>query len=87
MRYGAEPVSLDARIGPEGESELADIVADASAPSPFDVVTQAMLAGRVDKLLALLDEREREILRLRYGLDRGEPTHPRGGRCRPPADP
>jgi RNA polymerase sigma factor (sigma-70 family) len=32
-----------------------------------------MLGGEVDKLLASLEEREREILRLRYGLDRGEP--------------
>jgi RNA polymerase sigma factor (sigma-70 family) len=73
IRHGSETVSLDARVGPDGESELGEMVTDETAPSPFDVVTQAMLSGEVDKLLSLLDEREQEILRLRYGLDRGEP--------------
>jgi RNA polymerase sigma factor (sigma-70 family) len=72
-RYGAETVSLDARVGLDGETELGDMVTDATVPSPFDVVAEAMLRGEVDKLLSLLDEREEEILRLRYGLDRGEP--------------
>jgi RNA polymerase primary sigma factor len=73
IRHGTETVSLDARVGPDGESELGEMVTDETAPSPFDVVTQAMLGGEVDKLLAMLDDREREILRLRYGLDCGEP--------------
>jgi RNA polymerase sigma factor (sigma-70 family) len=73
LQYGAEPVSLETPIGSEGDTELADIVADLSAPTPFDSVAQAMLGGEIDKLLAPLDDREREILRLRYGLDRGEP--------------
>lgn len=73
IRHGTETVSLDARVGPDGESELGEMVTDNTTPSPFDVVTQAMLGGEVEKLLAVLDEREREIIRLRYGLDQGEP--------------
>ena len=73
LRYGAEPVSLETPIGTEGDTELADVVADPSAPSPFDLVADAMLGGEIDKLLAPLDDREKDILRLRYGLDRGEP--------------
>ncbi len=73
LQYGAEPVSLETPIGSEGDTELADIVSDLSAPTPFDVVSLALLPSEVDKLLAPLDDREREILRLRYGLDRGEP--------------
>ena len=73
IRHGTETVSLDARVGPDGESELGDMVTDNTTPSPFDVVTQAMLGGEVEKLLSVLDEREREIIRLRYGLDQGEP--------------
>jgi DNA-directed RNA polymerase sigma subunit (sigma70/sigma32) len=73
LRQGSETVSLDTKVGPDGESELGEMVTDATTPSPFDVVTAAMLGGEVDKLLSLLDEREREILRLRYGLDQGEP--------------
>ena len=73
LQQGAEPISLDSRVGPDGESELGDIVADVSSPSPFEVVSDAMLRGELEKLLSLLDAREREILRLRYGLDQGDP--------------
>jgi RNA polymerase sigma factor (sigma-70 family) len=73
LQQGSEPISLDSRVGPEGESELGDIVADVSSPSPFEVVTEAMLSGEVTKLMSVLDDREREILRLRYGFDRGDP--------------
>ena len=73
LQQGSEPVSLDSRVGPEGESELGEIVPDLSSPTPFEVVTEGLMKGEVNKLLSLLDEREREILRLRYGLDRGDP--------------
>ncbi|MGH9107289.1 MAG: sigma-70 family RNA polymerase sigma factor [Acidimicrobiales bacterium] len=73
IQHGNEPVSLDSRVGPDGETELGDMVADVSSPSPFDEVTGAMLAGEVQKLLSILDEREREILFLRYGFDHGDP--------------
>ena len=72
LQYGAEPVSLETPIGTDGDTELADIVADLAAPTPFEMVAQQMLGSEIDKLLAPLEEREREILRLRYGLDRGE---------------
>ena len=41
--------------------------------SPFEAAATAMLPGEVAKMLASLDDREREILRLRFGLDRGSP--------------
>jgi RNA polymerase sigma factor (sigma-70 family) len=72
LQYGAEPVSLDTPIG-DGDTELADIVADMTSPSPFDAAADALLASEIEKLLSPLDEREREILRLRFGLDRGDP--------------
>jgi RNA polymerase sigma factor (sigma-70 family) len=73
LQYGADPVSLETPIGFDGDTELADIVADLSAPTPFDVVADSMLGEELEKLLAPLDDRERQILRLRYGLDRGDP--------------
>jgi RNA polymerase sigma factor (sigma-70 family) len=73
LRHGADPVSLDTPIGADGETALGDIVADLSAPSPFDVVAAGMMGEEIDRLLAPLDEREREIIKLRYGLDRGDP--------------
>jgi RNA polymerase primary sigma factor len=73
LSYVVEPVSLAMPVGPEGDTELADIVADATAPSPFDVVADGLMGAEVERLLSCLDEREGLILRLRYGLDRGEP--------------
>jgi RNA polymerase sigma factor (sigma-70 family) len=73
LQYGAEPVSLETPVGSDGDTELADIVADTGAPSPFDAAAGALLGEEIDRLLAPLDERERAILRLRYGLDRGAP--------------
>ncbi|MDQ6837152.1 MAG: sigma-70 family RNA polymerase sigma factor [Actinomycetota bacterium] len=73
LLYGVDPVSLEMPIGSEGDTELADVVADMTAPTPYDLVAEAMMGREVAKLLAPLDEREREILRLRYGLDRGDP--------------
>jgi RNA polymerase sigma factor (sigma-70 family) len=73
LRYVVEPVSLATPVGAEGETELADVVADVSAPTPFDVAAAGMLGDEIERLLSRLGERERQILRLRYGLDRGEP--------------
>jgi RNA polymerase primary sigma factor len=69
----AEPVSLDVPIGPEGETDLSSIVSDKGAASPFDLVAESMLASEIEKLLVPLEEREREIIRLRFGLDGGDP--------------
>ena len=49
------------------------VVEDRSADSPFEVAATALLPEEITRLLSPLDEREREILRLRFGLDRGEP--------------
>ncbi len=72
----SDPVSLETPVGEDGETELGDLVEDASATSPFDAAARAMLPLEVEKLLSVLDERERHILTLRFGLDRGEPRTP-----------
>jgi RNA polymerase sigma factor (sigma-70 family) len=68
-----EPVSLASPIGADGDTQLADVMADDLAPTPFETVARGMLGGEVDKLMSRLGERERRILSLRFGLDRGEP--------------
>jgi RNA polymerase sigma factor (sigma-70 family) len=73
LKLVLEPVSLATPIGSEGDTELADIMPDDSSPSPFDSVASGMLGEELGKLLARLGERERRILSLRFGLDRGEP--------------
>ena len=73
LRHAAEPLSLSESLGEDGDAEFGDLVEDRSAVSPFDAAAAALLAGQVDKMLITLDQREQEILRLRFGLDRGEP--------------
>ncbi|HVM67958.1 MAG TPA: sigma-70 family RNA polymerase sigma factor [Acidimicrobiales bacterium] len=72
QRFAAEPASLSAPISEDGDDELGDFVADTGAVNPFEAAAEALLPAEVERLLAPLDERERMVLRLRYGLDRGE---------------
>jgi len=67
-----EPVSLSEHLS-DGEAELGDLVEDTSTPAPDEVVFSSMLPAQVTDLLAALEPREREVLCLRYGLDRGRP--------------
>jgi RNA polymerase sigma factor (sigma-70 family) len=73
LRFASEPLSLSEPLRDDGDAELGDVVEDRSAESPFEVAATALLPAEIAKLLSPLDEREREILRLRFGLDRGEP--------------
>ena len=73
LRFAAEPLSLSEPLREDGDAELGDIVEDRSAESPLEVAATALLPAEIEKLLSPLDERERQILALRFGLDRGEP--------------
>ena len=73
LRFAAEPLSLSEPLREDGDAEIGDVVEDRSADSPFEVAATALLPAALARLLAPLDEREREILKLRFGLDRGEP--------------
>ncbi len=74
LPYLQDPASLSEPVGVEGwERELGDLVEDAVTPPPDQQVFSAMLPAQVADLLATLDAREREVLCLRYGLDRGRP--------------
>ncbi|HEY0485649.1 MAG TPA: RNA polymerase sigma factor SigB [Mycobacteriales bacterium] len=70
LGYDRDPVSLDQTVGEDGESVLADFVADASAHQG-DPVSYGLLVREVGTVLATLTEREREVVRLRFGLDDG----------------
>jgi len=71
--FMVDPLSLSEPLSDEGDMELGDLVEDAGATSPDQAVFNSMLPEAVVKLLAPLDPRERDVLCLRYGLDRGEP--------------
>src|ERR1700691_1158953 len=73
LRWRSEPLSLSEPLREDGDADLGDVVADVNATSPFDHAADALLADEINELLAPLDDREASILRLRFGLDRGEP--------------
>ena len=73
LRFAAEPLSLSEPLREDGDAELGDVVPDPGAESPFEKAATSLLPEEISRLLAPLDEREREILKLRFGLDRGEP--------------
>jgi len=74
LRFAAEPLSLSEPLREDGDAELGDVVEDRSAVSPFEEAATSLLPEEIQRLLAPLDEREREILKLRFGLDgKGEP--------------
>ena len=73
LRHVSEPLSFSEPLGHDRDGEVGDLVEDERAVSPFDAAATALLPVEVAKLLVGLDDREREILRLRFGLDRGQP--------------
>ena len=62
------PTSLDTPIGEDQETSLGHLVPDTRSPSPEDDVLRSALADEVEHAMAPLTDREREVLRLRYGL-------------------
>jgi DNA-directed RNA polymerase sigma subunit (sigma70/sigma32) len=71
-RMPADPLSLSQPLNDDGDAVLGDMVEDRGAATPFDEAATALLPREVEKMLAGLSERERRILHLRFGLDRGE---------------
>ena len=73
LGYRSEPLSLSHPLLDDGAAELGDLVEDPTALLPFDEAALALLPEEIDRLLAPLTPRESEILRLRFGLDSGDP--------------
>jgi RNA polymerase sigma factor (sigma-70 family) len=73
LLYRREPISLSEPLGDETDIEIGDLVADRTSPSPLEDAVGATTPIEVERLLHVLDSRERQVLRLRFGLDRGEP--------------
>jgi RNA polymerase primary sigma factor len=73
MGYRSEPLSLSQPLSEDGKAELGDILQDRDAASPFDLAALSSLSDEIRQLLLRLSAREGEIVRLRFGLDGGEP--------------
>ncbi len=65
------PISLDRPVGNSEDSHFGDLLPDGEAKSPAIGASQEMLRGRIQKVLKTLSYREREIIKLRYGLGDG----------------
>ncbi|MBL7151808.1 MAG: sigma-70 family RNA polymerase sigma factor [Candidatus Omnitrophica bacterium] len=65
--------SLDAPVGDDKETEVADLIVDENAASPDAGIKQLFDKEKVDNLLGLMNVREKKILDLRFGLDKNSP--------------
>ncbi len=72
QRIAQDPLSLDSPLGEEDDSNLGDFIPDLAADAPADVATRMMLAAAVEEALDELSEREKEVVRMRFGLIDGQ---------------
>jgi len=71
FRIAPEPLSLETPIGEEENSHLGDFIEDQDAISPADAASTLVLREQLESVLDTLTERERDVLKLRFGLDDG----------------
>ncbi|MBJ8345052.1 sigma-70 family RNA polymerase sigma factor [Antrihabitans sp. YC2-6] len=73
LDHSRDPVSLDMPVGSDEEAPLGDFIEDSEATSAESAVIAGLLHTDVRTVLATLDEREQQVIRLRFGLDDGQP--------------
>jgi RNA polymerase primary sigma factor len=71
LKISKRPISLDRPIGENDDSFFGDFIEDETTASPISMAAQEMLKDRIDDVLNTLTYREREIVKLRYGLGDG----------------
>ncbi len=71
MKISRHPVSLDRPVGESEDSYFGDFIEDETQHAPGDVAAQEMLKARIEGVLKTLTYREREIIKLRYGIGDG----------------
>jgi RNA polymerase primary sigma factor len=72
QRLGLEPVSLETPVGDDDDSFLGDFVEDPNATAPATAAARALLTEAIEEALEELNDRERQVVRLRFGLDDGQ---------------
>jgi RNA polymerase primary sigma factor len=72
LRISQDPLSLDSPVGEEDDSYLADFIEDSQAVAPADAAAQRMLGQALKEALDELNDRERAVVRLRFGLEDGQ---------------
>ena len=71
QKVSQEPVSLETPIGEEEDSHLGDFIQDENVQVPAEAAAYTLLREQLDEVLDTLTERERQVIRLRFGLDDG----------------
>src|SRR5207344_842220 len=71
LKISRHPISLDRPVGESEDSYFGDFIEDDTVESPVHAATQEMLKDKIDHVLKTLTYREREIIKLRYGLGDG----------------
>lgn len=74
LSYLQSPVSLETPVGEEGENSLGDMVEDRTDATPEEAMNTLVQKEEVSELLESLSDRERQVIKLRYGLEEGK-TH------------
>ena len=72
MKIAQEPVSLETPIGEEEDSHLGDFIEDHDAPAPADAASFMLLKEQLAEVLSTLTDREKKVLKLRFGLEDGK---------------
>ena len=73
LKIAQEPISLQTPIGDEGDTHFGDFIEDKKAVSPASATAYAMLREQLDGVLGTLSDREKKVLRLRFGIGDGYP--------------
>ncbi len=73
LKMAQQPVSMQSPVGDTDETDFGDLIEDKTAENPSDVTSFNLLRGKLGEVLHGLNERERRILELRYGLNDGFP--------------
>jgi RNA polymerase primary sigma factor len=71
VKVAQEPISLETPIGKEEDSRLGDFLEDREAEAPVNAVTHELLREDINEVLSSLSARERDVLKLRFGLEDG----------------
>jgi RNA polymerase primary sigma factor len=68
LKIARTPISLETPVGEE-ESTYGDFIADENAESPAEETEEAMMREELRKVISTLNEKEAQIIRLRFGID------------------
>jgi RNA polymerase primary sigma factor len=73
LKMAQQPISLQSPVGDGEDADFGDFIEDKAAESPLDLTSFSLLKGKLGDVLCSLNERERRVLELRFGLGDGNP--------------